>query len=195
MSTAEKSATPSVDLQLRITDGAAVLLSIAQRRRAWLESVGQRGVGEDVPALDEIGTTLDAELADVEQHTAALRHACDEFGPWCNERIGNALAAGQFSDAERAAFARVTQVRDGDYAGSGRALAAGLGERVGSDREALRARLAGTFEEAGLEISGHDLGCDLVALGTMGGFLTCPKTLGAGCALGAAGMITLAAFC
>jgi hypothetical protein len=187
--------TPSIDLQLRVTDGGAVLVSLAQRRRAWLESVGQRAAGEGVPALEAIGTTLDAQLADVEQHTAALRQAFEEFGPWCNDRIGGALAAGQFGDAERAAFARVTQVRDDDYAAAGRALVAGLGERAETERATLRARLERTFEEAGLEISTHDLGCDLVALGTMGGLLTCPKTLGAGCALGAAGMITLAAFC
>ncbi|WP_181780231.1 hypothetical protein, partial [Pseudonocardia pini] len=60
-------------------------------------------------------------------------------------------------------------------------------------RAAIRAQL-----EAGptpLAFDGLGTGCGLVAFGAMGGLLFCAKTAGAGCAVGGAAMIALAAFC
>jgi hypothetical protein len=196
VSSAEK--IPPEDLQLRIIDAAAALFYVALRRAAVLESSRRRAVPTTEPdraALTQIGGALDGQLAEVEQLAEVLRRAFEEYGPWCNERIGRALETGQFGDAERAAFARATQATDGDYASSGTALASGLGERAGTERADLRARVDGTLEEAGLETTAHDIGCDLIALGTMGGLLTCPETAGAGCVVGAAGMIALVALC
>jgi hypothetical protein len=191
VSTVQQHATPSMDLQLRSVDGAAVLVSLAQRRAAWLESSLQRTDDGDRSALDEIGGILGSSFEEAKPHAELLRRVFEEYGPWANERIGNALESGRFGEAERAAFARVTGVRDGDYASRGAALAAAFVNGVGDVAADLRTRLDGVVVAA----DGADWGCGLVAFGTMGGLMMCPKTLGVGCAIGAAGMITLAAFC
>ncbi|NYJ05772.1 hypothetical protein [Petropleomorpha daqingensis] len=184
----ETTAVPPIELQLRVTDGAAVLLSLAQRRAAWLEA-SARSTDDDLFALNTIGTDIESAFGEAPTHALALRDVFEQYGPWCNEQIAAALSIGQFGDGERAAFARVIDVTDGDYARRGTELASTVLE--GGLRTDLRNRIDGIV----LAADAHDVGCGLMAFAAMGGLMTCPKTLGAGCALGAGAMITLAAFC
>ena len=184
----ETFATPPVELQLRVTDGAAVLLSLAQRRAAWLEA-SLRAADDDRSALTDIGADIDRAFGEATPHAQALRSVFEDYGSWCNERIAAALAGGQFGENERAAFARVIQVSDGDYATRGSALAAVIID--GGLQADLRNRIDGVV----LAADEINWGCAAMAFAAMGGLAMCPKTLGAGCALGAGAMITLAAFC
>jgi ABC-type transporter Mla subunit MlaD len=179
--------TPPLELQLRVTDSAAVLLSLAQRRAAWLEASLKST--DDRSALADIGTAIDHAFDEAATHAQTLRDVFQEYGSWCNEQIATALSSGQFGDSERAAFARVIRVDDGDYAARGVALASTVIE--GGLRADLRNRVAGLV----LASDEINWGCAAMAFAAMGGLAMCPKTLGAGCALGAGAMITLAAFC
>jgi hypothetical protein len=153
--------TPSDELLLEVADAAAALYHLALRRAIWLGSTADPGS----PVRAEIAGELDRQLQDAGHHADVLLGVFDTYGPWCDERIAEALDTGQFSEEERAAFARVVRAEDEGLDGI---------------------RLA---------FDAMDTGCGLMAFAAMGGMLTCAKTAGAGCALAAGAMLVLVAAC
>jgi hypothetical protein len=191
MSAAADVRTPSEELLLRVADSAAALYHLALRRAIWLGSAAD----PDSPVRAEIAGELDRQLQDAEHHAEALLGVFDGYGPWCDERIAEALASGQFDDEQRAAFARVVQAEDGGYADRGATLASSFTAGLDDERAAVRAGAPGRLDGFRLAFDAHDTGCGLVAFAAMGGMLTCPKTAGAGCALAAGCMLVLVAAC
>lgn len=198
MSESGKPVVPPLDVQLRVVDAAAVLQSTALRRAAWLESSQQTAADRsdaEVAALVDVGNALDEHFAQVGSHTHVLRRFFGEYPGWVNERLASALASGQFGDAQLAAFARVVQPQDGDYASRGVALATEAIDGLPDVRKRLQDRISGFPDGLVLAFDTHDTGCGLVAVAAMGGLALCPKTGGAGCVLGAGSLIVLVAFC
>lgn len=191
---AAKIAAPPLDVQLRIVDAAAALQHLALRRQAWLESALLLD-GRDPTALVDMGNAIDGQFAGVEETAGFLRACFLEYGPWIDERLAVALAGGRFGEAELAGFAKAVAVADGGYAERGVELATALAAGVPELRGRLRERIAGIPGGVALDFDAHGTACTLFALSTMGGLMMCPKTLGAGCAIGAGSMIALAAFC
>jgi hypothetical protein len=183
--------TPSDELLLRVADAAAALYHLALRRALWLGSPADAGS----PVRAEIAAALDDQLRDATDHADVLLGVFEEYGPWCDERIAEALATGRFSEDERAAFERVVQKAEGGYADRGAVLATAFTAGIDDERAAVRAGLPERLDAFPLAFDAHDTGCGLVAFGAMGGMLTCAKTAGAGCALAAGCMIVLAAGC
>jgi hypothetical protein len=182
---------PSDELLLRVADAAAALYHLALRRAVWLGSTAD----PDSPVRAEIAVELDQQLTDATDHADVLLGVFEEYGPWCDERIAEALATGGFPQEQRAAFERVLQAAEGGYADRGATLATAFTAGIDDERAAVRAGLPERLDGFPLAFDAHDTGCGLVAFGAMGGMLTCAKTAGAGCALAAGCMIVLAAGC
>ena len=182
---------PSDELLLRVADAAAGLYHLALRRAIWLGSTADPGS----PVRAEIAGELDRQLQDAGHHAEVLLGVFDTYGPWCDERIAEALDTGQFSEEERAAFARVVQAEDGGYADRGATLASSFSAGLDGERAAVRAGAPGGLDGIRLAFDAMDTGCGLVAFAAMGGMLTCPKTAGAGCALAGGCMLVLVAAC
>ena len=135
------------------------------------------------------------QFAQIGPHADVLGRFFGDYPEWVDERLAAALASGQFGDAELAAFARVVQAQDGDYASRGVALVTEAVDGLPDVRRRLRERISGFPDGLVLAFDGHDTGCGLVAAAAMGGLALCPKTGGAGCVLGAGSLIVLVAFC
>jgi hypothetical protein len=182
--------TPSDELLLEVADAAAALYHLALRRAIWLGSAADPGSS----VRTEIAGELDRQLQDAEHHAEVLLGVLDGYGPWCDARIAEALAGGQFGKEGRAAFERVVGA-DGDFADRGATLGSAFMAGIGDERAAVRNGLPGRLDGFPLAFDAHDVGCGLVAFAAMGGMLTCPKTAGAGCALAGGCMLVLAAAC
>ena len=186
--------TPSDELLLRVADASAALHHLGLREAVWFGSA----TAADSPARAEIAVELDHQVHDASDHADVLLGVFEEYGPWCDARIAEGLASGQFSGDGRAAFERVVQVTDGNYADRGATMLSAFTAGIDAQREELRAERPGRPAAADgfrLAFDAHTVGCDLAAFAVMGGLLACGKTAGAGCVIAAASMIALAAGC
>ena len=197
MSMTEKTFEPPSDLQMQCVDSAAALHYLAIRQSAWTAALGNAGsdpAADEVAAFAEVGNEIDAQFAEIGKHADRIREMFEQYGPWLNERISAALASGQFPDEQVATLRRVTGADDEDFASRGAALASSLRKSVPDIRSQIKDRIGGVPNGSSLLfIDGASLGCGMIAAGTMIGFALCPKTLGVGCVVGAAGMIAMVA--
>lgn len=186
---------PPLNVQLKIADAAVALQHLAMRQALWLQLPQQADplAEDDLLALVDVGHAIDAQLADVELHADVLRQAFEQYGHWMNEGISAALTSGRFNADDLAAFAKSTGVTDGDYASRGVAIATAVASGAPGVRTQLRDRISGLPAGVILVADGVDIGCGMMAASSMAGLALCPKTLGVGCAVGAAGLIAMVA--
>ncbi len=198
MSSGEKSAEPPFGVQLQIVDSAAALHYLAISQSAWtvaLNNAGSEPDADGVAVIADVGNAIDAQFADIGKHADRVRAIFEQHGPWLNERISAALASGQYPEEQIAALRRVTGVDDDDFASRGAAIAGNLFESVPNIRTQLKDGIDGLPNGAFpvLLVDGASAGCGMMAAASMLGLAVCPKTAGAGCAVGAAGLIGMVA--
>lgn len=199
MSGDEKAAEPPFGVQLQIVDSAAALHYLAISQSAWtvaLNNVGSEPDADGVAVLADVGNSVDAQFADIGKHADRVREIFEQHGPWLNERISAALASGRYPEDQVAALRRVTGVGDDDdFASRGAAIAGNLFQSVPNIRTQLKEGIDGipTGGFGILLIDGASAGCGMMAAASMLGLAVCPKTAGAGCAVGAAGLIGMVA--
>lgn len=189
---------PSFGVQLQIVDSAAALHYLAISQSAWtvaLNNVGSEPDADGVAVLADVGNNVDAQFADIGKHADRVREIFEQHGPWLNERISAALASGKYPEEQVAALRRVTGVGDDDdFAGRGAAIAGNLFESVPNIRTQIKDGINGIPIPTGiLLVDGASTGCGMMAAASMLGLALCPKTAGAGCAVGAAGLIGMVA--
>jgi hypothetical protein len=195
MSSSEKAAEPPFHVQMQIVDSAAALHYLAIRQSAWTVALNNAASEPDedgLEAIADVGNEVDAQFADIGKHTDRIRTIFEQYGPWLNERISAALASGQYSEEQVAALRRVTGADDDDFASRGAALAGSLFESVPGIRTQLKDGIGGVPGGL-LLVDGASAGCGMMAAASMLGLAVCPKTAGAGCAVGAAGLIGMVA--
>jgi hypothetical protein len=196
MSISEMAVEPPLDLQMQMIDSAAALHFLAIRQSSWtvaLNNAGSEPTADEGAAIAALGNEIDAQFADIGKHTDHIRAIFEQYGPWINEGVAAALASGKYPKEQVAALRRVTGTDDEDFASRGAALADSLWQSVPEIRSQFKDGIGGVPGGSVLLVNGASTGCGMMAAASMLGLALCPKTAGAGCAVGAAGLIGMVA--
>lgn len=190
---------PPLSVQLQIAEAAAELQEIASREAALARAAAKAPndllLDADIDALVAMAMRIDQELATGERHADFLRRTFEQFGPWLNQQVSQALTAEHFEPAQLEQFTTTLNIGDGDFSTLGVDLAGTVMVTVPGSRKELR---DSAFEFKGKAVpvmDWHHVGCTMIDLAILGGLATCIPTEGAGCVVALGAMIAHAAFC
>jgi hypothetical protein len=189
---------PPVSVQVQIAEAALELHEIANREATLARAAAKNSndlLDSDIDALVAMAMKMDEELAVAERHAEFLRRTFEQFGPWLNQQVSQALTADHFQPDQIEQLTATLEADDGDFSSLGLSLAGSVVETIPGSRKELRDAAFDFKGKAVPVMDWHHAGCTLIDLSILGGLATCIPTEGAGCVVALGGMIAHAAFC
>lgn len=174
---------PPVHVLLELAQAAVDLQHLIVLDEIWTAAAKS---GNDVSERDReailgLGNKVHDQLAMVERHVQTLHQILNVYSTWVNERLRSDFAGDLFTDSQKENILRILAVEHYNFAQRGVAIAGLLMQQLPDERNELIKKfqpLRGNGPIA-TDIS-DEAACGVLALATMAGLMTCPKT-GVGC--------------
>jgi hypothetical protein len=168
---ADKDRRPPVEVMLGMAEAVAAINHLLVLDGAWtgVEKVGGEFSPKDRGKVIAVGNGVDDALAGLEPHVATLRDVFATYPEWVNARVEEGLANEQLTAEQREALPRRLDIKDGDFAGRGVAVADDMKGRATPEREELGKKIKALEGDGPVETDiDHDLACGVGALVSMG---------------------------
>ena len=188
---------PPVHVLLELAQAAADVQHLIILDQIWTGAAESSDAANerDREAILGLGNKVHDQLSIIERHVQNMRQFLHSYSTWVNERLRSDFAGDLFTDSEKETILKILEVEKDNFAQRGAAIADSLMKRLPEERTELMKKIQPLRGNGPIitDIS-DETACGLLALATMFGVMTCPKT-GIGCVFAFVGGAMLIAEC